>query len=57
LKLFEELRTFASLIKPMAEAKGFGIEALAQALEAIAERPARNPARHVLLGGTSTVEA
>ena len=54
---FEELRAFASLVKPMAEAKGFGLEEIAKALEPTATRPALHVDRPVLLESSPATEA
>jgi len=53
---FEELRAFASLVKPMAEAKGFGLAEIAKALEPEAGRPALHAGRPVLLEGSPATE-
>jgi len=46
---YEELRCFASLVKPMAEAKGLGLEELAKALEPVATPERLAAGKHRLL--------
>ncbi|EIF30153.1 hypothetical protein BCh11DRAFT_05628 [Burkholderia sp. Ch1-1] len=54
---FEELKAFASLVKPMAEAKGFGLEEVAKALEPTPRQPVLRVDRPVLLEGSPAEEA